>query len=256
MDYSWKVSKQGEARRKVTRKDAKVEAIILAGGIGTRLSSRLVDRPKSMALVAGRPFLAILLDRLVQSGCTRVLLSVGHLRSVIMDDFEDSYRGIPIAYVVEETPLGTGGAIRKALEFSREDCCLVLNGDTYVDLNSAELLEFHRSGSSAITIAVAQVKDSGRYGRVRIEREGDTEYVIGFEEKGQSDEGWINAGVYALNREFPWPEQLAERFSFENDVLVPRVGSLRPLAFRHAGYFLDIGVPEDLDRAASELADR
>ncbi|MGA2250328.1 nucleotidyltransferase family protein [Terracidiphilus sp.] len=238
------------------RKEAKVEAIILAGGLGTRLSSRLVDRPKSMALVAGRPFLAILLDRLVQSGCTHVLLSVGHLHSVIMDAFGDSYRGIPITYVVEETPLGTGGAIRKALDFSREDCSLVLNGDTYVDLDSAALLEFHRAGHSSITLAVAQVADSGRYGRVRIEREGNTEYVTGFEEKGQSGEGWINAGVYALNREFSWPGQLAERFSFENDVLAPDVGSLRPLAFRHAGYFLDIGVPADLDRAESELADR
>ncbi len=233
-----------------------MEAIVLAGGFGTRLSSRLVDRPKPMALVAGRPFLAILLDRLVQSGCTRVLLSVGHLRSVIMDAFKESYRGVPITYVVEEAPLGTGGAIQKALNFCREDCALVLNGDTYVDLDDAALWAFHRAGNSAITIAVAQVADSGRYGRVRMERRRNAEYVAGFEEKGQSGEGWINAGVYALKREFPWPRQVAEQFSFEKDVLAPCIESLRPLAFRHTGYFLDIGVPEDLDRAEIELAGR
>ncbi len=233
-----------------------MEAIILAGGLGTRLSSRLTDRPKSMALVAGRPFLAILLDRLRQSGCTHLLLSVGYLRSVIMDAFGESYYGIPITYVVEETPLGTGGAIRKALSESREDCSLVFNGDTYVDLDVTALLKFHRDGGSSISMAAVQVEDSGRYGRVRLEREGDADYIAGFEEKGQSGRGWINAGVYTLNREFTWPEALAERFSFENDVLVPFVEDIRPLAFLHTGYFLDIGVPADLDRAENELAGR
>jgi D-glycero-alpha-D-manno-heptose 1-phosphate guanylyltransferase len=238
------------------RKGAKVEAIVLAGGLGTRLSSRLVDRPKPMALVAGRPFLAILLDRLVQSGCTRVLLSVGHLRSVIMDTFGDGYRGVPITYVVEEVPLGTGGAIRKALDFCQEECCLVLNGDTYLDLDYAALWESHRASNSSITMAVAEVADCGRYGRVQIGRMGATEYVAGFEEKGRGGKGWINAGVYALKRQFPWPTELGDRFSFENDVLVPHVETLRPQAFRHTGYFLDIGVPADLDRAESELASR
>ena len=233
-----------------------MEAIILAGGLGTRLSSRLIDRPKSMALVAGRPFLAILLDRLLQAGCTHVLLSVGHLRSVIMEAFGDNYRDVPITYVIEEAPLGTGGAIRKALEFCTEDCSLVLNGDTYVDLDYAALWALHRASSSSISMAVARVADCGRYGRVRIEQKGAAECVTGFEEKGQGGEGWINAGVYALKRRFSWPETVAERFSFENDVLVPCIESLCPLAFRHIGYFLDIGVPTDLDRAESELVGR
>jgi D-glycero-alpha-D-manno-heptose 1-phosphate guanylyltransferase len=229
-----------------------MEAIILAGGLGTRLSSRLPDLPKSMAPVAGRPFLEFLLDTLISAGCGRVILSVGHLRHVILSAFQKSYRGVPLDYVIEETPLGTGGAIQMALRQAREPAVLVLNGDTYLDADFAAMHALHLSAGRPMTMAVAQVKDVARYGGVVIE----SGHVMGFIEKGRQGPGWINAGTYVLSQNFPWPEGLPSRFSFETDVLTPFLERLRPTAFLCDGFFLDIGIPEDLDRAQVELANQ
>ncbi|HUH64243.1 MAG TPA: nucleotidyltransferase family protein [Terracidiphilus sp.] len=229
-----------------------MEAVILAGGLGTRLSSRLSDLPKAMAPVAGRPFLEFLLDQLVDSGCARAILSVGHLRHVIMDAFERSYRRMAIDYAVEENPLGTGGAIRLALGQVHHADALVLNGDTYLQADFPALLDAHRHAGRAITMAAAWVEDRARYGGLIVE-DG---HVSGFAEKGIAGPGWINAGVYAMNRDFPWPRDVGERFSVETDLLVPHLSRLNPLAFLCSGYFVDIGIPQDLDRAQAELPGR
>jgi D-glycero-alpha-D-manno-heptose 1-phosphate guanylyltransferase len=227
-----------------------MEAIILAGGLGTRLASRLSGVPKPMAPIAGRPFLDILLNQLKEAGCTRVLLSVGHLHEAIRGHFGQSYGGMRIDYAIEETPLGTGGAIRNALAQAREDAALVLNGDTFLEADYAAMMRFHRAEEAAMTMAVAWQDDISRYGGVVV----NDRRVIAFQEKGQPRAGLINAGAYVLDRDFPWPAELAGRFSFEHQVLAPRVGELRPAAFIVSGYFLDIGVPEDYDRAQRELA--
>src|SRR5215475_8041882 len=133
-----------------------MEAIILAGGLGTRLRSRLTDTPKSMAPVAGTPFLQILLDQLISAGCNRVILSVGHLSQVILNAFQNNYRGLPIHYVTEQTPLGTGGAIRLALQDTQQPSALVLNGDTYVNADFAAMLSLHASTSGPMTMAVTR----------------------------------------------------------------------------------------------------
>jgi D-glycero-alpha-D-manno-heptose 1-phosphate guanylyltransferase len=229
-----------------------MEAIILAGGLGTRLNSKLAKLPKSMAPIAGRPFLEILLDQLIGAGCTRVILSVGHLRHIILEAFRESYRGVPLKYVAEETPLGTGGAIRLALQYVQEPSVLVLNGDTYLDANFSAMLALHLCAGRPITMAITQVEDMERYGGVVI----DNEQVLAFIEKGRKGPGWINAGAYILSRNFPWPEHLPSQFSFETDVLAPFLGRLCPTAFLCDGYFLDIGIPEDLDRAQVELTAR
>jgi len=227
-----------------------MEAIILAGGLGTRLSSRLKGVPKAMALIAGEPFLRILLDRLLKAGCSRIILSVGYLRNVILEAFGESYEGIPIHYVIEEKPLGTGGAIRRALQDARETSILVLNGDTYLDIDFAILLRQHIQWRRPMTMAVTEVADTARYGGVIV----DDGYVTGFVEKGRKGPGWISAGVYALERDFAWPQELPDHFSFETDVLVKTLSALRPAGFQCRGKFLDIGTPEDLDRAQTELA--
>ena len=230
--------------------EIEMEAIILAGGLGTRLSSRLSGIPKAMAPIAGRPFLHILLDRLVRGGCTRIILSVGYLRDVILEAFGESFRDVPLCYVVEEKPLGTGGAIRVALQHATESSVLVLNGDTFLDIDFAALLECHHQWRKPMTMAVTDVADTARYGGVLVE----DDRVAGFVEKGRSGFGWINAGVYALDRDFPWAENLPGKFSFETDVLARSLNELRPAAFLCRGKFLDIGTPEDLDRAQTELA--
>jgi D-glycero-alpha-D-manno-heptose 1-phosphate guanylyltransferase len=232
-----------------------MEAIILAGGFGMRLKSRLDGIPKSMAPVAGRPFLEILLTQLRRAGCSRVLLSVGHLHDVIQDHFGVAFHGMEIDYVIESVPLGTGGAIRLALAQAREEAVLVLNGDTFLNADYAGMVRFHAAQGAPVTIAVVQQPDIARYGGVAIE--GDR--IVGFDEKGrsgpgQSSAGWINAGAYVLSRDLAWPPGLAEKFSIERDFFVPQVAQLRPAAYKVDGYFLDIGIPEDLDRAQTELA--
>ena len=229
-----------------------MEAIILAGGLGTRLGPRVQGIPKSMASVGGRPFLEILLGQLERCGCSRVVLSVGYLREVIQTHFGASYGRMQVVYAVEDTPLGTGGAIRKSLGMTTENAALVLNGDTFVDADYAAMIRNHCESDAVMTMAITQQPDIGRYGSVIVK--GGR--VTGFGEKGSCGPGWINAGAYVLNRKLSWPEELRESFSFERDYLEPQISLLRPIAFEVYGFFLDIGVPEDYDRARTELRGR
>jgi len=226
-----------------------LEAIILAGGFGTRLQSRLDGIPKPMVQVAGQPFLQILVDRLVDAGFGRVILSVGHLASVIQDHFGVSWRGVPVDYVVEDAPLGTGGAIRKSMERVSEPEAFVLNGDTWLEVDYARMNELHERSHARITLALSRVADMARFGGVELR----DQKVVSFIEKGQTGPGFINGGVYVLAKDFPWPVNLPERFSFETDILLPLLPSLNHAVYVSSGRFIDIGVPEDLDRAQAEL---
>jgi len=227
-----------------------MEAIILAGGLGTRLRSVVADLPKAMAPVAGRPFLEHLLDLLAHAGFASAVLAVGYRSDAIREHFGDRHRGLPLAYSIEGQPLGTGGAIRLAMNHASSPEIFVLNGDTFVDVDFSAMLAAHRSANARLTIAVHEVRDAARYGALDIT--GDR--VQGFFEKGRAGPGWINAGVYVLARTLLDGEALPTAFSFESDYLVPNVVALRPLAFRTAGLFIDIGVPEDYARAQSLLA--
>jgi D-glycero-alpha-D-manno-heptose 1-phosphate guanylyltransferase len=235
-----------------------MEAIILAGGLGTRLAGRLDGIPKAMAPVAGRPFLEILLSQLRRAGFVRAILSVGYLHDVIQKHFGAQFQGLSIDYAIESKPLGTGGAIRLALAQAHDDAVLALNGDTFLEADYADMMRFHREQNALATIAVVQQPDIARYGGVVVEQQR----VVAFEEKGKSGAGpisgpvpgLINAGAYVLSRDLQWPKQLGEAFSIERNFFVPEVARLRPAAYQVNGYFLDIGVPEDLDRAQRELA--
>ena len=227
-----------------------MEAIVLAGGLGTRLKGILQGVPKPMAPIAGRPFLEKQLNQVARAGCTRVILSVGHLHEVIEKHFGVEWRGLTVDYAVENEPLGTGGAIRAALAQGREENILVLNGDTFLEADYAEMMSFHAAEGARMTMAVAHQRDVARYGGVML----DEGRVVGFEEKGRSGPGWINAGAYVVRRDLEWPPNLPEKFSFETDFLAPEIVRLRPTAYKVDGLFIDIGVPEDLARAQTELA--
>jgi D-glycero-alpha-D-manno-heptose 1-phosphate guanylyltransferase len=227
-----------------------MEAIVLTGGLGTRLAARLRGLPKAMAPVAGRPFLEILLGQLERAGCARVLLAVGHLHGAIQDRFGAWFGAMRLDYALEEVPLGTGGAIRNALPLAEEESVLVLNGDTFLDADYADLLRFHDAEGAQLTMAVTRQDNIARYGGVIV----SGKHVTGFQEKGRAGPGWINAGAYVLDRHLKWPRTLPERFSFEKDFLTPEIARLLPAAYVVDGFFLDIGVPEDLDRAQTELA--
>jgi D-glycero-alpha-D-manno-heptose 1-phosphate guanylyltransferase len=202
-----------------------------------------------MVQVAGRPFLEILVDRLVDSGFERVILSVGHLANVIQHHFGNAWRAVPVEYVVEDEPLGTGGAIRKAIERISAPSAFVFNGDTWLDVDCDAMCELHQRSQASITLALTYVTDMARFGGVEL-RDGK---VVSFIEKGREGAGWINGGVYILSKDFPWPEDLPSRFSFETDVLLPRLPSLGHSVYFSTGKFTDIGVPEDLDRAQGEF---
>jgi len=227
-----------------------MEAIVLAGGFGTRLAAKLNGIPKPMAPVAGRPFLEILLAQLKRNGCSRAILSVGHLYQVIQNHFGASFQGMPLDYAIESLPLGTGGAIRQSLALAETENVLVLNGDTFLHADYEAMLRFHSAQRAALTIAISHQPDIARYGGVLVEGTR----IVGFEEKGRTGAGFINAGAYVIARGMQWPQALPEKFSFERDFLMPETARIAPAAYPVNGFFLDIGIPEDLDRAQTELA--
>ena len=139
-----------------------MEAIILAGGLGTRLKSVVVDLPKPMAPVNGRPFLAILMDALQEQGFTRIILSVGYRHEAIRDCFGDTYRGMVLSYAIESSPLGTGGAISLAMSLAEQEAVFVFNGDTYLEIDAAALLACWQQAHLPIMV-VRHVPDAGRY---------------------------------------------------------------------------------------------
>jgi D-glycero-alpha-D-manno-heptose 1-phosphate guanylyltransferase len=222
-----------------------VEAIILAGGLGTRLRAVVPDLPKPLAPVGGRPFLAILLQNLSAQGFASVVLSVGYRHDMIRETFGARYGGLEIAYAVETSPLGTGGAIRLAARACHETDVFVLNGDSFVELEFADMLARHREAGALLSVCAVEVPDTSRYGRVLAERGR----ITGFTEKGVPGPGLINAGVYLMRRDLIETATLPEAFSFERDVLDARVDQLRPLVYLSRGRFIDIGVPEDYERA-------
>ena len=222
-----------------------MEAIVLAGGLGTRLRSVVDDIPKPMALVQGRPFLALVLDQLVDAGFASVILAVGYRYEAIQAHFGDHYRGLPLRYSVEREPLGTGGAIRLASAQAGGEDIFVLNGDTYLELDFQTMLDTHGDSGAELTMAICRVADGARYGALRLR----DDIVQGFLEKGQSGPGWINAGTYILAPALRARLRAAGAFSFEHDVLELEIESIRPRAFRCFGRFIDIGVPDDYARA-------
>ncbi len=222
-----------------------MEAIVLAGGLGTRLRSVVGDLPKPMAPVAGRPFLAFVFDQLVAAGFETAVLAAGYRHEAIRAHFGDRYDGLKLIHSVEREPLGTGGAIRLACAHVQARNVFVLNGDTFVDLDFRGMLSAHTAASAQLSIAVCHVPDVARYGALDLD--GDT--VRGFREKGSAGAGWINAGTYVLSAALRSRFPLQNAFSFERDVLMAQVDSIRPLAVRTEGMVIDIGVPEDYVRA-------
>lgn len=222
-----------------------MQAIVLAGGLGTRLRSVVPDLPKPMAAVAGRPFLAWILDRLVDAGFDRVVLAVGYRHEAIRDCFGAAYRGLALHYSVEDRPLGTGGAIRLAAKLVQRFPVFVLNGDTFVDVDYRAMLAAHLQLEASMSVAVCPVPDVSRYGALKL-ADGR---IVAFLEKGSGGPGVINAGTYIVSHDIVEMIPADRVYSFEQQLLVPRAGNIRPAAFVTNGLFIDIGVPQDYARA-------
>lgn len=226
-----------------------MEAVILAGGLGTRLRSVVSELPKPMAPVKGRPFLEHVLSWMSNEGVGRAVLSVGYRWEAIHAHFGDEFRGMSLDYCVEETPLGTGGAVAAALGRCAGRTVLVVNGDTIFPIPLRRLHAFQDGRGSGAALALKRMEKFDRYGTVVLE-DG---VVASFEEKRFHDDGLINGGIYAMDRSFLSGRGLPERFSLEKDVLEKEAGSgtLRGEVFDAP--FLDIGIPEDYARAEEFL---
>jgi D-glycero-alpha-D-manno-heptose 1-phosphate guanylyltransferase len=229
-----------------------LQAIVLAGGLGTRLRSVVPDLPKPMAPVAGRPFLAHVLDALVEAGFEAAVLAVGYRYEAIRDHFGDTYRDLVLRYSVETSPLGTGGALRLALDQVGADPVFVLNGDTWLELDYRAMLAAHHAAGARLSVAVCEVPDMARYGSLEL-REGR---IHGLREKGECGPGCINAGTYLIAADLIRRIPPGRPYSFEQELLMPLVAEIKPLAFMTRGLFIDIGVPEDYTRAQTLFAAR
>jgi D-glycero-alpha-D-manno-heptose 1-phosphate guanylyltransferase len=217
-----------------------MEVIVLAGGLGTRLRSVVKEIPKCLAPVGGRPFLGYLLDWLVSQDVNHVVFSVGYLREQVVDYVQSNRWPFSYDFAVEEAPLGTGGGIRLALEKCHENQVFVVNGDTFFPVELKDM-----SFQYAVTLALKPMKDFDRYGAVELNGNA----VTAFHEKQYCAEGLINGGVYAIDRSRLELSRLPEKFSFEKEVLEPGAAIGEIGGWVSDAYFIDIGIPEDYQKA-------
>ena len=227
-----------------------MQAIILAGGVGTRLQGVVRDVPKPMADINGKPFISYLFDYLSAYDVRKILLSVGYRYEIIRDYFGSHYKGMDIRYVIEDKPLGTGGALKKVLMAAEGEEFIVLNGDTFFNLDLKKMIDFHHAEDSILTIAVKPMHDFDRYGAVIIK----DSRLVGFEEKTFRHCGYINGGVYAMKKTISeFFDHDKDAFSFEVDFLHKKINYIHPFAFISDDYFIDIGIPDDYKKAQEEL---
>ncbi len=229
-----------------------VTVVILAGGLGTRLKSALPDRPKVLAPVNGRPFLAYILRHLDRAGFTRAVMCVGHLGGLVQDAMGERFGGIHIAYSEEAAPLGTAGALRLASDKIQSECVLVMNGDSFIDVNFHFFLKWYDTHSPFIGMLLSWQSDTNRYGRVGID---DCGRIMSFEEKcREAGSGFINAGVYLFKKHLLTTIPQGRAFSLEREWL-PQFMNGTMQGFKCTGSFIDIGTPESYAAVASFFRD-
>jgi D-glycero-alpha-D-manno-heptose 1-phosphate guanylyltransferase len=231
-----------------------MEAIVLVGGLGSRLRDELRDVPKPLAPVRNRPFLEHLLSYWIGQGVSSFILATGHGADAIREHFGPSWSGAKITYSRESAPLGTGGAFLNSLRAVREDePLLLLNGDTWADLDARRLLEFHAQRQARLTFVAVQMPDTSRYGSLTHDQDSR---VTGIQ-RGVGGPGLICAGAWLFDPSFVsvLSRMECEKLDLERELLAPLVQDDRFYAFRHAGAFIDIGTPEDFLRATAIIPD-
>jgi len=226
-----------------------MEAIILAGGLGTRLRKVITDIPKPMAPVNENPFLWYIFRWIKQYPVDKLIISAGYKAENIKSCFGDIVFDIPVEYAVEENPLGTGGAVRYALQRTSGDDIIVLNGDTYFPVDLRKLILFHKENNSSFTIALKRMQDFDRYGTV----ECAGNIIKKFNEKKYCKEGLINGGIYLINRNIIESWNISGAFSLEKDIMEKEAGTSLLKGMVFGDVFIDIGIPEDYRKAQTIL---
>lgn len=230
-----------------------MEAIILAGGLGTRLRSVLKDQPKALARLGNFPFLYYLISYLKKEGVNRYIFSLGYLHDQIEDFLQQHFPDLNYVTVIEKTPMGTGGAIKLCMNDLKDDVALLVNADTFFELDLSKFYNTFKDLKADCVIALTEMTDFDRYGVVKLDNNNK---VVEFIEKKATVCGLINTGLILLDkRKFDkLLGHLEIPFSFEKDVLEPNIGELKMYGISQRGFFIDIGIPEDYIKAQEQLA--
>lgn len=229
-----------------------MQAIILAGGFGTRLRTVINEKPKVLAPISGKPFLFWLISYLKQQGITQFIFSLGYLHNQVEDFLENEFPDLQYDCLVETEPLGTGGAIKYCLSKAINDDILIVNGDTFFNLNIKQFTEFYQNSQADCCIALTPMRNFDRYGLVLVDKDNN---ILEFNEKKYCEEGLISTGVLLLKKSvfFNKTVDFAENFSYEKDFLQPNISQIKLTGYIAAGYFIDIGIPEDYHKADREM---
>jgi len=223
-----------------------LEAIILAGGLGTRLRSVISDLPKPMAPIGDKPFLEYILKYLEKNGVKKIILSVGYKWEIIKEYFGSSFNGIELIYSVEDEPLGTGGAIKKAISQVVGEQVYIINGDTFFDVNLKSLT---LKDSSKLMLSLKHMKKFDRYGCVESD---ENNLVTEFTEKSYREVGNINGGIYLVSKDIFYGFNLDSIFSFE-EFMQNNFKKIKISSIVFENYFIDIGIPQDYEKAQNEI---
>ena len=226
--------------RSFTKESSVTDCIILCGGFGTRLQKTVPNLPKALAPINNQPFLDLLLKQLgAFDGLSRVILATGYRAEQIQEHCQKHLSSLPIEFSFESKPLGTGGGIKKALSVSSSESVLIMNGDSYCDFSFESFYQFHRDKEADITLLCPHVKNSNRYGQIKVDSE--TSEIFSFAEKQeQNSSGRINGGVYLIRKNLLINGGYPESFSLEKMVF-PQYIRRKMYAYLHEGVFVDIG---------------
>ena len=225
---------------------SQITAVILAGGLGTRLRKIVSDRPKVMAEINGKPFLYYLLDQLAEAGIERVVISTGYMSQIIEETIGSLYRNLHIEYSREEKPLGTAGALKLSKQIVDSEYCLVMNGDSYTEFDVFSLFMFFKEKKASIVLLVKMVPDASRFGTIHINEQNE---IIRFTEKGGTiDNGFINAGIYMMESSAFNKIPDREPCSLEYDFFPVMIGK-GIYGSEANGKFIDIGTPKSYAQA-------
>ncbi|KKM13014.1 hypothetical protein SY88_00110 [Clostridiales bacterium PH28_bin88] len=231
-----------------------MKAVILAGGLGTRLRPVVSNVPKSMAIIAGKPFLEYQVNWLAAQGVCDIVFCLGYMAEKIKEHFGDGAAfGVHIEYSVEDKPLGTAGALGLARHLL-SPTFLVLNGDTFLDVLVEQVLGFHLAKEAVLSLVMVQVNDMAPYGEIVTDDRGK---VLTFCEKGRQGAGLINAGIYIMEKSILDIVPVGQTCSLEEEILPRLLEQGQPVyGFVHKGFFLDIGTPENYKRAQNAVIGR